>query len=168
MLASRELDIKEHSTQLQICANAATILNMTGFNFRWLDFKEVKLLKADLSNCWLNGVDFRKANLDEVNFSQSCLDDSDISEASLKNANFGTIAPLAGHTSQIYSLAISADTKLIVSGSEDNTIRVWSLLSLKQLQVISEHSQAVMSVVISEDSKVMMSGSRDKTARIWI
>ncbi|KAG2122742.1 hypothetical protein DEU56DRAFT_745822 [Suillus clintonianus] len=36
-------------------------------------------------------------------------------------------SPLRGHTGYVYSVAISPDSKKIVSGSSDRTIRVWDL-----------------------------------------
>ena len=37
------------------------------------------------------------------------------------------INTLKGHTNWVLSLAISPDNKKIVSGSSDNTIRIWDL-----------------------------------------
>ncbi len=35
--------------------------------------------------------------------------------------------PLTGHTSEVYSVAFSPDGKHIVSGSGDNTLRLWDV-----------------------------------------
>ncbi len=65
------------------------------------------------------------------------------------------------------SVAISSDNKFIVSGSEDNTIRVWERESGTQLQEIKGHNSFVNSVAISSDNMFIISGSDDKTIRVW-
>ncbi len=65
------------------------------------------------------------------------------------------------------SVAISSDNKFIVSGSEDNTIRVWERDSRTQLQEIKGHNSYVNSVAISSDNMFIVSGSDDKTIRVW-
>ena len=37
------------------------------------------------------------------------------------------INTLTGHTKAVFSVAISPDNTKIVSGSEDNTIRIWDI-----------------------------------------
>jgi WD40 repeat protein len=55
-----------------------------------------------------------------------------------------------------------------VSGSDDNSIRVWDM---KIGEVVGApfqgHTDAVMSVAISPDGKRIVSGSFDNTIRVW-
>jgi WD40 repeat protein len=67
----------------------------------------------------------------------------------------------------VCSVTISSDNKFIVSGSSDNTIRVWERESGTQLKKIKGHNESVDSVAISSDNKFIVSGSRDKTIRVW-
>lgn len=69
----------------------------------------------------------------------------------------------------VFSVAFSPDGTRIVSGTGDNTVRVWDALS--GTEVLSSpfrgHSGAVISVAFSPDSSSIVSGSMDETVRIW-
>jgi small GTP-binding protein len=74
---------------------------------------------------------------------------------------------LEGHSASVEGVAISTDSKLIISGSVDKTIRIWDTASGNCLKVLEGHSAPVEEVAISTDSKLIISGSEDKTIRIW-
>ncbi len=74
---------------------------------------------------------------------------------------------LYGHSSPINSVAINPDGKTLVSGSYDNTIKIWDLQTGELKSTLSGHSGAVFSVAISPDGKTLVSGSADKTIKIW-
>ena len=44
---------------------------------------------------------------------------------------------LEGHTSSVFSVAITSDNKYIVSGGSDNTVRIWNLQNRKQKAVFT-------------------------------
>jgi WD40 repeat protein len=67
----------------------------------------------------------------------------------------------------VLSIAISQDSKFIISGSIDNKIRVWERESGRQLQELKGHNDWVYCVAISLDSKFIVSGSLDTTIRVW-
>ena len=99
----------------------------------------------------------------------------------------------SAHSDDINSVAFSPDGKTIVSGSADQTIKVWSAgqplspiptasrapltpspppLSLADtLELKAEkqgaHSSAVTSVAFSPDGKTIASGSGDRTVKVW-
>ncbi len=77
---------------------------------------------------------------------------------------------LRGHTSRIWSVAFSPDSRLLASGSDDRSIRIWDLKANggKQcLQVLTDHNHWVRSVAFSPDGQLLASGSDDHTVRIW-
>ena len=74
---------------------------------------------------------------------------------------------LQGHSNWVYSVSISADGSTIVSGSYDNTIKIWSMKGGSLLRTLEGHSSYVMSVSISPDGSTIVSGSDDNTIRIW-
>lgn len=70
---------------------------------------------------------------------------------------------LNGHKGAITSLFI--DEHLLMTGSEDKTIRLWNLETGETLRVLSGHTDAVKAVQFDETKCI--SGSLDKTLRIW-
>lgn len=66
---------------------------------------------------------------------------------------------LEGHSASVRSVAISADSKTIVSGSEDGNIIVWDLQTGKIKRVIN--SYLIRSIAISPDGKTIISRGGD-------
>ncbi|KAH6667462.1 vegetative incompatibility protein HET-E-1 [Halenospora varia] len=74
---------------------------------------------------------------------------------------------LEGHSSSVKSVAFSLDGKRIVSGSYDETVRLWDAATGAALQTLEGHFYYVSSVAFSPDSKRIVSGSDDETVRLW-
>ena len=73
--------------------------------------------------------------------------------------------PLEGHSGSILCVCFSPDGTQIMSGSSDNTIRIWDAGTVMKL--LKGHTGPVRSVCFSPDGTRIMSGSGDKTIRIW-
>jgi WD40 repeat protein len=73
------------------------------------------------------------------------------------------------HTAEVSSVAFSPDGNKIVSGSRDNTLRLWDATTGKPIgQPFTEHTDAqTLSVAFSPDGNKIVSGSTDKTVRLW-
>lgn len=70
-----------------------------------------------------------------------------------------------GHRDSITCMAILPDGR-VVSGSNDNTLRVWDTITAQCLQVLEGHLAEINCIaVLSEDQVV--SGSNDETLRVW-
>ena len=75
---------------------------------------------------------------------------------------------LQGHTHIVTSVVFSPDGTGIVSGSYDNTVRVWDAERGVEIgSPLHGHTSSVTSVAFSPDSTRIMSGSDDKTVRVW-
>ncbi|MEG4489742.1 nSTAND1 domain-containing NTPase, partial [Microcoleus sp. D3_18_C4] len=74
---------------------------------------------------------------------------------------------LGEHEDFVRSVAFSPDGKLIVSGSNDNTVRLWDTKGNPVTQPFQGHEDFVRSVAFSPDGKLIVSGSHDKTVRLW-
>ena len=85
----------------------------------------------------------------------------------VQSFNFTPFVRENGHSILVESVAISPDGKTIVSGSYDNTIKIWDIQSGECLNTLEGHSYSVESVAISPDGKTIVSGSGNGTIKIW-
>ena len=53
------------------------------------------------------------------------------------------VTSLKGHTKCIMSVAVTSDSKYIVSGSEDKTVRIWSIEEKKEIGCLNGHTETV-------------------------
>lgn len=74
---------------------------------------------------------------------------------------------LLGHKAEVASLDLSGDGKRLVSGSVDNTIKVWDLDSGKETLSLRGHANVVTSLALSGNGKRLFSGSEDHTVKLW-
>jgi WD40 repeat protein len=77
------------------------------------------------------------------------------------------IRTLSGHSNGVGSVTISPDGRTLVSGSSDDTIKIWNMATGEQIRTLSGHSKGILSVAISPDGRTLASGSTDKTIKIW-
>ena len=73
-----------------------------------------------------------------------------------------------GHTDWVTSVAFSPDGTRIVSGSGDETVRVWDADRGVQIgSPLQGHTHWVRSVAFSPDGTRIVSGSGDEIVRVW-
>ncbi len=68
---------------------------------------------------------------------------------------------------KVTTLAITPDDKYLISGSDDQTIKIWNLETRKELFTLKGHEDSVNTISITPDGKHLISGSKDKTIKIW-
>src|SRR5262249_41635743 len=74
---------------------------------------------------------------------------------------------LKGHQGPVLSVAVMPDSGRIVSGSADNTVRIWDAKTFVELAQLKGHEGSVLSVAVTPDGSRIISGSADKTVRVW-
>jgi len=74
---------------------------------------------------------------------------------------------LEGHSGPVSSVSFSPDGKRIVSGSRDNTLKVWDAQTGRETLTLKGHLSLVTSVSFSPDGKRIVSGGWDKTLKVW-
>ena len=80
-----------------------------------------------------------------------------------------------GHTRKVMAVDWSPDGSKVVSGAQDNTVRVWSIPPMNQsatlsgisLLVYKGHTDWVLAVAWSPDGSKIASAGRDKTVQVW-
>jgi WD40 repeat protein len=64
-------------------------------------------------------------------------------------------------------MACSPNGQLLVSGSDDGTLRVWNTAYWTCVRVLEGHTAGICSVAFSFDGQLVASGSEDRTVRVW-
>ena len=67
----------------------------------------------------------------------------------------------------INALIITPDEKMIVTGGDDNLLRVWDLQTMKQITTLEGHSKQILALKVFSNGRYIVSGSADNTIRIW-
>jgi WD40 repeat protein len=79
----------------------------------------------------------------------------------------GEIKKMDGHTEEVKSVAFSVDGRHGVSGSVDQSVRVWDLATGKEEKKLTGHSKQVWAVAFHPNGRQVASASWDATARLW-
>ena len=74
-----------------------------------------------------------------------------------------------GHGAEVSCVAFSSNGEQALSGSADNTVRLWDVRTAKELRCFHGHesSDGISSVAFCPDGKRALSASYDMTIRLW-
>jgi WD40 repeat protein len=74
---------------------------------------------------------------------------------------------MTGHTREVSSIAMTANGKLIASGSVDLTVRIWDTATKECLASLEGHDGEVKALAFSPDGKYLASGEMYKKVKTW-
>ena len=93
-------------------------------------------------------------------------------EGNISSVSFGLtefvphhIDTLEGHVGPVNSVAFSSDGKILATGGEDRTVKLWDVTTKQNITTL-EHRDTVFSVVFSHDGTTLASGA-GSTAELW-
>ncbi|HEV3444738.1 MAG TPA: WD40 repeat domain-containing protein, partial [Gemmataceae bacterium] len=141
---------------------------------QWLatagDDRMVRLWKANAAGTAVRSVPAGQASLYQVAFSPSgdhfaaCGADNVIK---IYDMNGNEPQVLKGHTKAVTCLAYSKDGKLLASGSNDRSVRLWDIASGQSLRSLRGHGEEITAVGISPDGGQLVSAGKDQALRLW-
>uniref|UniRef100_A0A8C7XRZ5 WD repeat domain 5 n=1 Tax=Oryzias sinensis TaxID=183150 RepID=A0A8C7XRZ5_9TELE len=74
---------------------------------------------------------------------------------------------LKGHSNYVFCCNFNPQSNLIVSGSFDESVRIWDVKTGKCLKTLPAHSDPVSAVHFNRDGSLIVSSSYDGLCRIW-
>jgi TIR domain/WD domain, G-beta repeat len=83
------------------------------------------------------------------------------------SSHWGERKLLAGHTGTVIAVVFSPDGTSVLTGSTDNTARLWDAATGKMVATLAGHTGLVFAVAFSPNGGRVLTGSDDKTARLW-
>jgi len=78
-----------------------------------------------------------------------------------------TDRPPGTHTDRVWAVAFSPDGTRVLTGSADNTARLWGAATGEAVAILAEHTGQVTAIAFSPDGTRILTGSEDNTARLW-
>ena len=74
---------------------------------------------------------------------------------------------MQGHSNYVFCCNFNPQSNLVVSGSFDESVRIWDVRTGKCLKTLPAHSDPVSAVHFNRDGSLIVSSSYDGLCRIW-
>ena len=94
-------------------------------------------------------------------------DFSNLESKTAKVVNDPQYSPLDGHSAPVRDIQFTADGNQLVSGSDDNTVRLWSMETLKDEKTFRGHNGSVRSLVLADQDSIILTASKDNRIKQW-
>ncbi|MDJ0508613.1 MAG: hypothetical protein QNJ64_05065, partial [Crocosphaera sp.] len=87
--------------------------------------------------------------------------------SSLTTPNSPLIHTFIGHNHSVNAVCVTPDGLKVVSASDDKTLKLWDLLTGKELLTLTGHNDSVNGVCVTPDGLKVVSASADETLKLW-
>jgi WD40 repeat protein len=74
---------------------------------------------------------------------------------------------MLAHTDWVRCLSFTPDNHTLISGSFDQSIKLWNMADGKMLHDLQDHHKGVFALAVSADGQTLASGSWDETIKLW-
>lgn len=74
---------------------------------------------------------------------------------------------ILGHLSAVYCVCFDRTGRYILTGADDNLIKIWSAWDSRLLATLRGHEKEISDIDINFENTLVASGSCDKSIRIW-
>ena len=138
-------------------------------NFRESVFSMANFMDTTFENCIVEGNDFIGAGFLRSNMEPDTNRNNRIFGIGSTRSDILTFIPTPnlGHSFYVNSAVLSSDNRWMVSGSGDNTIKLWDVASGRVIKTFEGHTNQVRSVSLSVDNRRLVSGSDDNSVKLW-
>lgn len=85
----------------------------------------------------------------------------------LERGQPGVVKSWRAHEDTVYALDVSRDGRRLVTAGGDRRIRVWDLVTGREVAALEGHTAAVLAVAFNSNATQVVSGGADKQAKVW-
>jgi len=78
-----------------------------------------------------------------------------------------TLVPQLGHANRVTSVAFSSDGRTVLTGSGDNTAKLWDAETGFLIHTFTDHEGQMTGVAFAPSRRQVLTGSVDGTAKLW-
>lgn len=149
-----------------VASKAFTMLSKQHFNFSGLSLNKLNLSNAEVTGGKFIGTNFAGCNFSQVKLNTSVLRPALIDFYVYKSIEEGK-KKFKGHLAAVTVSKFTSDGKMLVTGSDDNSIIVWDVASGHSLNYLEGHVDTVMCLDIPYDKIEIVSGGKDGVVKLW-
>jgi hypothetical protein len=161
-----DLGLDELSANLSDDLSNDSPTRMQGFDsgfFKDPSAPSIEKIEEDLVSGDLLGIDPISGDLASGDLTAAELEGGDLSMRPIWELK----KTLAAHTDWVRCLSFTPDNRTLISGSFDQSIKLWNMTDGKMLHDLQDHHKGVFALAVSADGKTLASGSWDETIKLW-
>ncbi|KAI5956858.1 SWD3 [Candida jiufengensis] len=152
-------------TSIRISPNGQLIALATLYKIKIYDFQTQELVTELIGHSkGISDIKFSPINSQII---ASCSDDLTIRIWHINKNSSKCIKIFKKHTFHITTIQFNNKGNLLISGSADETITIWDIISGKILTTLAAHSDPISSLCLTPDNSIIISASYDGLIRLF-